>query len=77
MSRLTERLRKRYPTNNFGMAKETVWRWEYMVRAGGIWGAGGHLGYRDRVQDLWALVKLSIHGTLGNKHMSPGSMSVE
>lgn len=60
MSRLTERLRKRYPTNNFGMAKEMVWRWGYGVRAGGTHGVGEHLGHRGRIQDLWALVKLSV-----------------
>lgn len=44
VSRLTERLRKRYPTNNFGMAGAEGW------------GHRGHRGHRARVLELWVLV---------------------
>lgn len=44
VSRLTERLRKRYPTNSFGMAQE----W---VQGGGVW--LGLLGLRE-LENTWA-----------------------
>lgn len=48
VSRLTERLRKRYPTNNFGMAEEVDWRGVWLGRVD-TWATGseskncGHL----------------------------------
>lgn len=44
VSRLTERLRKRYPTNSFGMAQE----W---VQGGGVW--LGLLGLRE-LENTWS-----------------------